>query len=132
VDKYIKRFKEWLLFKESLDARKHAPPLFSEGDIWWCHIGENVGIETGGKGNSFTRPILIFKKYDRYSFLSFPLTTRNKTGTWYAPIRFRETIQSIIVAQGRTMDYRRLKERIGELDSDQMKIVRKAFLSLHS
>lgn len=61
----IKRFLEWIGLKEKLHNTEYIPPLFKEGEIWWCYVGENVGIEANGKGNQFTRPVLIFKKYDK-------------------------------------------------------------------
>lgn len=43
--------------------------LFNEGEIWWCSIGMNIGVEIYGKGGRFTRPVLIFKKFTANSFL---------------------------------------------------------------
>ena len=46
----------------------------------------NVGEEVIGKGNKFTRPILIFRKFTSNSFLGLPLTKQEKKGTWYVEI----------------------------------------------
>jgi len=127
----IKRFLEWVGCKEKLHAQTHLPPLFKEGEIWWCYMGENVGIEMNGKGEKFTRPIFIFKKYDRYSFLGLPLTTKSKIGTWYVSVRFDEKDQIAVLAQGRTFDYRRLKEKIGELEEKESKKIRDGYVALH-
>ena len=59
----IKRFLEWIGLKEKLHNTEYVPPFFKEGEIWWCHLGENVGTEMNGKGDFFTRPVLILKKY---------------------------------------------------------------------
>ena len=127
----IKRFLEWVGLKEKLHHQDHRPPLFKEGEIWWCHMGENVGIEMNGKGERFTRPILIFKKYDKYSFLGLPLTTKIKTGTWYSLVRFGERDQVVVLAQGRVFDYRRLKEKIGELEEGEFEKVGGDYTKLH-
>lgn len=37
----------------------HSVPNFTEGEVWWCSCGENVGIEINGKNKEFTRPVLI-------------------------------------------------------------------------
>lgn len=66
LDKIIKKFEMWFPIKSKLDSTDHRPPYFKEGEIWWSHIGENIGIETNGKSDAFTRPVLIFKKYDQY------------------------------------------------------------------
>ena len=94
-------------------------------------MGENVGIEMNGKGEKFTRPIFVFKKYNKYSFLGLPLTTKVKVGTWYAPVRFGEKDQIAVLAQGRVFDYRRLKEKIGELEEGESKKIRDGYTALH-
>jgi mRNA interferase MazF len=111
--KFIKRFAEWLSFKQRLDNQSHVPPLFKEGEVWWCFIGENVGVEISGKGDLFTRPILILRRYNQYSFFGLALTTKQKDGIWYVPIEFNGKRQNVILSQGRIFDYRRLKEKMG-------------------
>ena len=63
------------------------PPLITEGDLWWCAVGENVGIEVNGKSKDFTRPVIILKKFGRLGFLGIPTTTQHRVGTWYVPFR---------------------------------------------
>ncbi len=128
----LKKILEWIKLKEVIHKRIHAPPLFKEGEIWWCYIGENVGIEINGKSDEFTRPMLILKKYDYQSFLSLPLTTKVKIGTWYVPIKLNGNIQTVTLVQGRVLDFRRLKEKIGQLDSPELSKVWKGYLELHS
>ena len=127
----LKKFLMWFGLKERLHIAEHKPPFFREGELWWCHVGENVGNEINGKGERFTRPVYLFKKYDRYSFLGLPLTTKEKTGTWYSPIVFRDKKQTIVLSQGRTFDYRRLKEKLGEIGDTERTQVRDAYFKLH-
>lgn len=127
----VKRFLEWVGLKEKLHHQNHRPPLFKEAEVWWCYIGENIGIEVNGKGNQFTRPVVIFKKYDKYSFLGLPLSTKLKVGTWYAPVRFGEKDQIVVLSQGRVFDYRRLKEKVGELEEEEFKKVKLSYTKLH-
>ena len=35
--------------------------LFKEREIWWIAVGRNVGEESNGKGNRFSRPVIVFK-----------------------------------------------------------------------
>jgi mRNA interferase MazF len=130
-EEYVKRLDEWAVFKSKLENRHHNPPFFKEGEVWWCHIGENIGIESSGKHEEFTRPVFIFKKYDRYSFLGLSLTTKQKVGSWYVPITFNGISQTVVLAQGKTMDHRRLKEKIGELGEDEWKEIIDAYWKLH-
>lgn len=128
----LKRFLEWMGMKEKIHNTENIPPLFKENEIWWCYIGENVGIEINGKDRQFTRPVFIFKKYDSYSFLGLPLTTKPKTGTWYAAITFTGINQTVVLSQGRVFDYRRFKEKMGELDEKDSQKVREAYVKLHA
>jgi mRNA interferase MazF len=127
----LKRFLEWIGIKERLHSKEHKPPLFKEGEVWWCYLGENVGVEMNGKGEKFTRPILMLKKYDKYSFLALPLTTKTKTGSWYVNITFNGINQTVTLSQGRTLDYKRLKEKVGQLEENDFSKISKAYLDLH-
>ncbi len=127
----IKNFLVWIGVKEKLHNQQHRPPLFKEGEIWWCYMGENIGIEVNGKGERFTRPVFILKKYDKYSFLGLPLTTKVKIGTWYVAVSFGGSSQTVVLAQGRVFDYRRLKEKIGELEESESDKVKGGYTTLH-
>lgn len=127
----IKRFLEWIGLKEKLHNQEHLPPLFKEGEIWWCYVGENVGSEVNGKGTQFTRPVLVLRKYDRFSFFAVPLTTQNKVGTWYCSFIHNNKLQTAQLAQCRVISYKRLKELIGKIDSSDYQKIKKAFNALH-
>lgn len=127
----LKKFLEWIGIKKQLHTAEHKPPFFREGELWWCHVGENVGNEINGKGERFTRPVYILKKYDRYSFLGLPLTTKDKSGTWYCSLVFKNRQQTIVLSQGRVLDYRRLKEKMGEASEAEMRQIHIAYGKLH-
>ena len=127
----IKKFLEWIGLKQKIDKNESTPPFFKEGEIWWCYFGENVGTEMNGKGDLFTRPILIFKKYDKYSFLALPLTTKHKEGTWYFIFVHNNKKQTIVLSQARIINYKRLKELVGKVDSTDYKNIKGAFINLH-
>lgn len=48
---FIKNFVDWIKLKIQLDGNQRFPK-FEEGDIWWCHLGENVGYEQNGKNKN--------------------------------------------------------------------------------
>jgi mRNA interferase MazF len=127
----IKRFLEWIGLKEKIHNNDSIPPLFKEGEIWWSYLGENVGNEINGKNEQFTRPIFVYKKYDKYSFLALPLTTKHKEGTWYFTFVHNNIKQTIVLSQARTISHKRLKELVGKIDSTDYKNIKKAFENLH-
>ena len=59
---FVKEIKNWLELKIKIWPEKKEI-IFKRGEIWWCSLGFNVGEEIFGKGNKFTRPVLIFKKF---------------------------------------------------------------------
>ena len=128
----MKRFLEWIGLKEKLHNKEHKPPLFKEGEVWWCYWGENIGGEINGKKEQFTRPVFILKKYDKYSFLGLPLSTKIKIGTWYVNINFAGIDQTISLSQGRVFDHKRLKEKVGEMSESDVDKIWAGYLNLHS
>lgn len=127
---FVKRFFEWVRVARTVDARDHTPPLVKEGELWWCIVGENIGVEISGKGQYFTRPVIILKRFGKLSFYGIPTTTKAKSGSWYVPFTVSGTEEIAIISQARTYSYKRLGERIGSLDKDEYKKIKEAFISL--
>jgi hypothetical protein len=72
-----KDFDRWNRIKKITDASDEAARLyFREGEVWWVRLGKNIGYETDGKSREFTRPVIVLKKYNQYSFLPFPSQPR--------------------------------------------------------
>jgi len=116
---------EWSSRKAVLQNRK-SKIIFKQGDIWWCSIGQNLGEELFGKGDKFTRPVLIYKKFTSNSFLAIPLTKQEKRGSWYTEISMHGERRWVILNQARIMDKKRLTNRLGTLDDiDYKKVVNK-------
>ena len=94
---------------------------FKEWELWWCAIGENVGIEINGKGEMFARPVVIYHKFSRYGFLAIPLTTKDHTDRfpdWYIDFLFRGKRQFAALHQIERLSVFRLYRKIGELDDE--------------
>jgi mRNA interferase MazF len=123
-------FYRWHTIKSYLSG-KESRALFHEREVWWSSIGLNVGEEIFGKGQAFTRPVLIFKKFTGNSFMALPLTTQKKTGSWYANIHFQGKSQAVILNQSKTMDKKRLHNKIGTLDDNDFFSVQKQFIDLY-
>lgn len=131
IKDYIKFIQEWCKLKASL-FYKQSRIVFKQGDIWWCSLGMNLGEEMFGKGDKFTRPVLIFRKLTGNSFLGLPLTRQEKQGSWYVKITIHGGKNWVMLNQARVLDKKRLTNRIGELDNSDLKKVREKFLELYS
>jgi len=127
----IKRFIEWLGLKEKLNKNDFKPPLVKEGDIWWISIGENIGSEISGKSELFSRPGIIVKKLSHKFYMVIPTTSQMRDGSWYTKISHNKLDTYACLHQARTVDFRRLSTRIGQLDSDNFIKVKNAFLNLY-
>lgn len=125
-----KRFVEWIGLKEKLHFGNSAPRI-SEGDIWWCGLGENVGIEINGKSSRFSRPVLIMKKLSHQGFMGIPLTSREKTGSWYAKFEFLGKDEYAAVCQARVISSSRLYSKMGQIPKSDLDIVKTAFHKLY-
>jgi hypothetical protein len=74
----MKDFNNWNKLKIEIEKSKLEDSVyFYEREIWWCHLGENLGIESCGKGSKFSRPVLIIKKYNKHHCIVTPTTTRS-------------------------------------------------------
>ena len=124
-----KHFKEWIDLKEKIHFSNSAPKI-NEGDIWWCGFGENIGIEINGKSSRFSRPVLVMKKLSRQGFMGVPLTSQEKTGSWYAKFEFLGKNEYAAVCQARVMSTSRLYSKIGRIPESDLGIVKKAFHEL--
>lgn len=125
-----KHFKDRIKLKEKLHFNARRPRIH-EGEVWWCSFGENVGVEINGKSERFTRPVVIMKKLSGLCFLGIPLTSQEKTGTWYVNFEFLEKKEYAALCQARVMSVSRLHNKMGELPASDLQIVKDGFLKLY-
>lgn len=111
------RLKQWMELKDKLISNKKSNIYFKEGQIWFCHLGLNIGFEQDGKGEEFLRPVLIIKKFNQNVFLGLPLTTNlNKSGKYYMQILCDKKVCNVVLSQVKLLDRSRLKSKITKID----------------
>ena len=125
-----KLFDEWIGLKKKLHFNNKIPRI-TEGEIWWCSFGENVGVEINGKSVRFTRPVLIMRKLSKFGFMGIPLTSQIKSGSWYAKFNFLSKDEYAALCQARVMSVSRLHSKISQIPLSDLSIVKKAFLQLY-
>lgn len=128
---YIKRFFEWICLKERLHGKLSKAPYVNEGEIWWASIGENVGSEINGKSKLFSRPVIIFRKLAHGFYFVIPTTTQNRSGNWYVVFIQGGEARAACLHQARSIDYRRLYSKLGELDPLDFSDIKKGFGKLY-
>ena len=123
---YILALLDWCRLKFLL-REKDAKSIFHEGEVWWCSVGLNIGEEVYGKGVNFARPVLVFKKLTKNSFLALPFTGSEKKGSWYIPIDLPNRRSSVMLNQARIIDRKRLESRMMYLAASDFEIIKAAF-----
>ena len=129
-NKSEKRFDEWIKLKSQLHFNGKLPRI-SEGEVWWCSFGENVGVEINGKGSCFTRPVLIMRKLSIFSFMGVPLTSQEKSGAWYTEFEFLGKRQWAALCQSRVMSSSRLYSRMGRVPESDLELIQNGFQKLY-
>lgn len=116
-----KDFDKWNYKKKIIDLKDDIP-YFKEGDIWWIHLGLNIGYEINGKGNDFVRPIIVIKKYNQYSFLGLPVGTSGKVNKYRVSVGILSGKEAFAnMSQLRNIDSKRLINKIGHLNYNEFK-----------
>ncbi len=111
MEKYLSNLKQQLFFHER--------------EIWFCHIGLNVGFEQDGRGVDFLRPVLIIKKFNNQIFWAVSLTKaikqrRANSDKYYYKFCFIDGIQSTaILSQLKLIDNNRLTRQIGVMPKSE-------------
>ena len=128
----MKNFDEWNTKKKIVNFTEHAFRIFfREREVWWCHLGVNVGFEQDEKGEDFRRPILILKKFSENSIWGVPLSTTTKRGAYYMPIGHVNGEDAVaLISQIRFIDTRRLVHKTGVVDKEIFSIIRKTIREL--
>jgi len=116
-----KDFKKWHSKRSEINGIEKYP-FFHEREIWFCHLGENVGFEQDGIGDDFQRPVVIVRKFNNEICWTVPLSKTEKRGIYYFAFPFDETTVSVaILSQIKLIDTKEIK-------SSDRKIIRKELL----
>ena len=93
-----KDFQKWHSQKRHIENERPRV-FFKEREIWFCHLGENVGFEQDGRGDEFLRPIVVLKKFNNEKSVA-------------------------ILSQIRLVDAKRLKYKMGDMKVEYFKVLK--------
>ena len=125
----MKDFNSWNEIKQKLDERERGR-TFQEREVWWCSVGVNIGFEIYGKNRFFNRPVLVLRKFSRFTFLGAPLTSKCDSRPYRYKIHLNDKESSVILDQDRCFDYRRLLNLEGKLTYEQFDKVTQFYIDL--
>ncbi len=123
-------FDDWIKVKKGIHFADVKRSI-KDGEIWWCALGKNVGVEINGKSETFARPILVYKKLSKYGFMGVPLSSQKHVGSWYVSFPFKGKMEYANLAQARVISTARLYKKMGEADRSDMQVVRDRFYGLY-
>src|SRR5256885_3326713 len=117
-----KDFDRWNEKKKALHADQPRV-FFHPRELWFAHLGTNIGFEQDGRGDEGLRPVLIIRKFNNEVLWALPLTLRDKPrNPYYAAFEYAAfpevegapLLSSIaILSQLRLVDAKRLRYKIG-------------------
>lgn len=126
---YHKDFAGWAKFAEQVE-RRPRPTGLKSGIICWCYLGVNIGTEQDGRGDNFTRPVLILNILSPTQVIILPFTSKRKEGKSYMEIPINGQLESLIMNQPRTVDLRRIGDFLDEISGQELDKIRKIVVGL--
>lgn len=123
----MKDFDEWNKVKKETNTADRTI-MIKEGEIAWCKVGLNIGDETYGKGEFFSRPVLIIKKFSKNTFWGLPISKQFKKGSWYFYLKHID--RTVILNQMRLFDRKRLSEKIFVISEAQLEDIKNKIILL--
>jgi mRNA interferase MazF len=123
----MKDFYDWNKKKIKIDGYKEFQHP-KEGEIWWCRLGVNIGCEVYGKGKEYTRPVLIINEEGSENCICIPISSKIKNTKYSCIIKTDDDkLHTALVYQIRSIDKRRLKEKIYDLNQGEYEKIKAVF-----
>lgn len=129
LQEVAEKFIAWTKLKIRVHHLQKSP-YFYEREIWWCHLGCNVGYEENGKNDNFERPVIVLRKFNQHFFWSLPTSTKLKEDDFYYTFTFEGERYSALLSQMRPISSRRLIRKIGMVNEQDFKSMRKKIAEL--
>ena len=119
-------FDRWNKLKKELQLLPDEPSLYpKQREVWMCSVGKNIGFEQNGAGESFSRPVLVVKKFNNKMFWVLPLSTKQKSYDFYFNFIDPNGLKvAAILAQLRLISIKRFRRHIYEFDPSSFEVVK--------
>jgi len=123
-------FTKWSTKKQKINDSK-VNFQFRQKDIFFMSIGKNIGFEQSGHGDDFKRPVLVYKKFNKFVFLGIPLTSKPKHDKFHFEFEYKKGTKSFaILSQIRLFDMRRALYHDGKISKIKFEEMQKSLLDL--
>lgn len=127
-----KNLKAWHEHQTELEFQQPPKRGYREGHVWRCTVGLNVGHEIDGKSRRFWRPVLVVRNFNNETFLGAPLTKSASGRPFHVPITImtKRGKSYVVVSQLRSMDARRLQQKISTISLEDFQRVQRAIVDM--
>lgn len=125
-----KQFENWNKLKQIIDNKNTENIFFKEWDIWRISLWQNIKSESNWKWENFRRPILVLKKLSKDTCIIIPLSTKEKTWTWFYWYNLHWEKYTALLYQIRMINKNRFQRKIWELDEIDFSQIKKRLRSL--
>jgi len=123
------KFDKWNLLKQKIEVKK--PVQFRQGQIYFMSVGQNIGFEVYGKKDLYLRPVLVYRKLSKRTFIGIPLSSKEKEGSYFFSFRYTEkTISTALLNQIRVFDIKRSEYYDGYINVSDFGKLKKKLLDL--
>jgi hypothetical protein len=121
------KFNNWNELKQKLEKKEIIS--FKQGEIYFMSVGQNIGYEVYGKKDLYLRPVLVYRKLSKQTFIGIPLSSKQKDGTYFFTFRYtQKTLSTALLNQIRVFDIKRHayydgKIKISDLKQIEIKLI---------
>ena len=127
----MNKYDEWNEIKKKT-SKNNIKIGIKPRDIFWVKIGHNIGSEEYGKGQNFTRPVIIIRKLTSELFIGIPTTSKLRNNDYFHQFQYHSKKDgdievSAMILQLKVFSIKRITNRIGMINkNDFNKIIKKS------
>jgi len=131
----MKKYDDWNEVKKHTINNKRKLGI-KEREIFWLKIGQNIGDEEYGKGELFSRPVIVIRKLTNDLFLGVPTTsTLKENNDYFHNINYLDknsnNISSVaMLLQLKAFSKKRITSKIGKVTLDDFKVIQGKLVKL--
>lgn len=118
-----KNFDHWNACKKILDTQSRRL-VFRNREVWWAHIGLNIGVEIDGKHELFLRPVIVLTTFNMHMAFVVPTTSQDKFGNHYLCVASNSGKNyTVCLTQARSISCKRLLRKIDTISESDFQCI---------
>jgi len=121
-----KDFDAWNKEKKLIHTDR-APVQAEKREVWWCALGNNIGVEVDGKNRNFERPALVLRVYNLYTLLVLPFTSQEKSDRFHYGVYLGAKKSWVMLTQARVISSQRLLRVIDKVPVEEFREIQSRF-----